>query len=100
MALRMYRSVVKGEIDNRTPGQVHGSVWLVGRDEPVTLELIGNCWPDLAGCIMQFENPQPKPAEEEYTDAVFAEQTGVAGDITASRKVRVFDVPLEEALAT
>ena len=28
-----------------------------------------------------------------------ARQEGTAGDITASRKVRVFDIPLEEAMA-
>jgi hypothetical protein len=99
MALRINRSVVRGEIDNRTKGQVAGSIWLIGKEKPVTLHLDGNCWPDLAGCLLRFENPDPRPAEEEHTEAVAEEQSGVAGDITASRKVRVFDVPLTEALA-
>jgi hypothetical protein len=97
MALRIYRSVVKGEIDNRTRGKVRGSIWLYGRDDPVLLDLSGNCLPDLAGCLIQFKNPNPQRAEEEHTEVVSPKQKGVAGDMTASRKVRVFDVPLDEA---
>src|SRR3954454_13513760 len=100
MALRINRSVIRGEIDNRTKGRVAGSILLIGCEEAVTLCLDGNCWPDLAGCLLRFENPDPRPAEEEHSEAVAVEQSGVAGDITASRKVRVFDVPLTEALAT
>jgi hypothetical protein len=32
-------------------------------------------------------------------DCLHADQNGTIGDLTASRKVRVFDIPLEEALA-
>jgi hypothetical protein len=46
---------------------------------------------------VRFENPAAKSTPDERLDLA-AEQIGVAGDITASRKVRVFDMPLEEAL--
>jgi hypothetical protein len=97
MALRVNETVVRGEIDNRERGSVRGRVWVLGRDEPVQLQLTGNCWRDLAGCLIQFQNPEPHQAAEPV-DALLSEQRGVAGDMTASRKVRVFDVPLEQAL--
>src|SRR5439155_18755578 len=54
------------------------------------------CLRDLAGCVVRFENPQPMATEEEANVPALL-QRGVAGEITASRKVRVLDVPLEEA---
>jgi hypothetical protein len=69
----------------------------MGREEPIGLDLSGNCMRDIAGCVVGFKNPAANSSAEESIDLA-AEQTGVAGDITASRKVRVFDVPLEEAL--
>jgi hypothetical protein len=95
MAWRIDKSVIKGEIDNRECGRVRGRVWLLGRDEPVTLVLRGNCHADLAGCLLHFENPSPQPGD--HVD-LYAAQNGTVGDMTASRKVRVFDVPVEEAL--
>ena len=97
MAFRIHDSVVRGEIDNRAKGIVRGRVWVEGRAEPVSLELKGNAWPDLAGCLLTFTNPQerfPHP----HLDSLDPVQRGSIGDLTASRKVRVFDVPLEKAL--
>src|SRR5262249_57165489 len=50
-----------------------------------------------AGCELSFENPEPIPMR---TKPPASQQRGPAGDLTAARKVRVFDVPIEEALAT
>ncbi len=97
MAWRIHDCVRKGEIDNRRRGHVDGKIWLVGRDEPVTLDLSGNCSRDLAGCVVRFKNPRAKSLPEEDVDLA-PKQTGVSGEITASRKIRVFDVPLGEAL--
>ena len=97
MAFRIHDSVVRGEIDNRVKGIVRGKIWVEGRAEPVILELKGNAWPDLAGCLLTFTNPQerfPHP----HLDSLDPVQRGSIGDLTASRKVRVFDVPLEKAL--
>ena len=96
MAWRLKSSVVRGEIDNRIKGTITGSVWLVGRDEPVVLKLEGNGYRDVAGCLFTFENPDPLIGDE-HTD-LFTEQIGAIGDYTASRKVRAFDVPVDEAL--
>jgi hypothetical protein len=88
MAWRIEESVVRGEIDNRTPGRVDGKVWLAGRNDPLILELTGNCHKDLAGCRLTFSNPAPKP---DVRMTLAADQSGVVGDMTAARKVRVIE---------
>ena len=93
MAWRIEEAVVRGEIDNRVRGRVTGRLWLLGRSEPVILDLEGNCGRDLAGRWLHFTNAQPQPVEL----AGFHElQQGVVGDITASRKVKVPDIPLDQ----
>jgi hypothetical protein len=97
MAFRIHDSVVRGEIDNRVKGIVRGKIWVEGRAEPVVLELQGNAWADLAGCLLTFTNPQPR-FPHPHLDSLRPTQRGSIGDLTASRKVRVFDVPLHTAL--
>jgi hypothetical protein len=97
MAIRIHQSIVRGEIDNRARGRVRGRIWLLGRDKPVTLELSGNGRRDLAGCLVSFTNPRPAASTGERNDLAPV-QSGIAGDVTASRRVRVFDVPMEETL--
>ena len=94
MAWRIHEHLLRGEIDNRTRGRVTGRIWLAGGAEPLVLELAGDCHPDLAGCTLTFENPAPIPLTTRPPAAV---QRGTAGDITAARKVRVFDIPVREA---
>lgn len=93
MAWRIDEQVIRGEIDNRVRGRTTGRIWLVGRPEPVELELRGDCWRDLAGRRLAFVNPAPKPAP---LGSFAPRQEGVVGDITASRKVRVPDIPLDQ----
>src|SRR3974390_656355 len=96
MAWRVHDSVIRGEIDNRERGSVRGQVWLAGQAEPIRLELQGNAAADLAGCLLTFENPGEKiPIRADSHLASL--QRGTAGDMTASRKVRVFEMPIEEA---
>ena len=97
MAFRIHDSVVRGEIDNRVKGIVRGRIWVERRPKPLLLELKGNAWPDLAGCLLTFRNPQ-KRIPHPHVDSLHPLQRGRIGDLTASRKVRVFDIPLEEAL--
>ncbi len=96
MAFRIHDSVVRGEIDNRVKGIVRGKIWVVGRKQPVVLELKGNAWPDLAGCLLKFTNPLKRVAHQ-HLDSLQPKQTGVIGDITASRKVRVMEIPMPVA---
>jgi len=93
MAWRIDEQVVRGEIDSRTRGRVTGKIWLLGRDEPVVLNLEGNPWRDLAGHVLRFSNPNPQAAGPE---GLMIEQNGVVGDITASRKIKVPECTDEE----
>lgn len=95
MAFRIADAVTRGEIDNRRRGLVTGRLWLAGQADPVVLELKGDCRRDLAGCLLTFDNPRPVPSPAANLAVV---QEGVAGDMTASRKVRVPAVPIETAL--
>lgn len=96
MAWRIDEHVVRGEIDNRNKGQLTGTLWLHGREKPVILDLNGNPWRDLAGVRIRFNNPDPQPG---LPDGFADVQTGVVGDITASRKVRMPDCSMKEFIA-
>jgi hypothetical protein len=93
MAWRIEESVIRGEIDNRVRGRVTGRIWFTGRAAPVELNLMGDCWRDLAGRRLEFTNPEPKPGDLGNFAAI---QKGLAGDISASRKVKVPDIPLDQ----
>ena len=93
MAWRIDEFLVRGEIDNRARGRVTGRLWFAGRVEAVELDLAGNAWRDVAGRRLILTNPQPKPG---IPEGLRGKQTGVVGDITASRKVRVPEIPLDQ----
>jgi hypothetical protein len=87
MAWRLDEAVEHGIIDNTVEGTTTGKIWLAGRDEPLILSLDGDCWRDLAGTVLEFENPSPRACAESETFDI--DQTGIIGDITASRKARI-----------
>jgi hypothetical protein len=95
MAWRIEESLIRGELDNRIRGRVTGRLWFTGRAEPVTLDLRGNAWRDLAGHVLRFTNPDPKPGDLGSFASV---QRGVTGDISASRKVKVPDCTMDELM--
>lgn len=97
MAWRIHDSVIRGEIDNRVKGTVRGKIWVHGRARPLSLDLKGNAHPDLAGCQLTFTNPQ-QPVPLRDAEDFRPIQRGTIGDLTASRKVRVPAVPMEEFL--
>jgi len=95
MAWRIDESVIRGEIDNRVKGRVTGRIWFLGLDEPVEIALKGNAWRDLAGHLLKFTHANPKPGN---LDGLALVQRGVVGDMTASRKVKVPEIPIEEVM--
>jgi hypothetical protein len=95
MAWRIDEAVTRGIIDNTVEGRTTGRIWLIGRDEPLELQLDGDCWRDLAGTQLRFENPSP--VENPDAAALDLDQTGIMGDMTASRKVKMPTVGEEEA---
>src|SRR5580698_2657557 len=97
MAFRIHDNVERGEIDNRVKGIVRGKIWVKGCAKPIVLELKGNAHPDLAGCLLKFKN-QSKVLSLLHGEDLNPLQHGVIGDLTASRRVRVPTVPMEEFL--
>lgn len=93
MAWRIDEQVIRGEVDNRERGRVVGRLWLVDRADPLQIDLKGDCWRDLAGRLLEFVNPDPG---SKGRDGLVSAQKGVVGDMTASRKVKVPDIPMEE----
>ena len=96
MAWRIAEQVTRGELDNRINGRVSGHIWLEGQAEPICLVLEGNPYRDWAGCVLRFKNPR---AQSSGPLGLALDQTGVCGDMTASRKVRIPPEPLGEWLA-
>ncbi len=94
MAWRFDKCVTHGEIDNTVRGSVTGKLWLLGREEPMILDLSGDAWPDLAGCKLAFVNTSPLP-QPQYDEGLSMMQTGSVGDITASMKLKKLLVPEE-----
>ncbi len=94
MAWRIDEAVIRGEIDNTVEGLTTGRIWLIGRDEPLVLSLVGDCWRDLAGTRLRFENPSPVAAAD--TESLLSQQNGIVGDMTASRKNKVPTVGEDE----
>lgn len=94
MAWRLDEAVEHGIIDNTVEGTTTGKIWLAGRDEPLILSLDGDCWRDLAGTVLEFENPDPHVSAD--ANDLDTEQTGIVGDITASRKARIPEIPEAE----
>lgn len=86
MAWRIHKSVICGEIDNRIRGRVTGWLRFQGLNDRVLLDLEGNCHRDIAGCKIAFRNPS---SEIGNLEGLSPHQRGSAGDITASRKVRI-----------
>ena len=101
MATRLECYLSHGEISNVTPGKVTGVLWMIGAEEPLILELEGNCHSDIAGCTLVFENPALKGKEfaqrPDGMPKIPMHQSGVAGDITASKKVPMQESVFEQA---
>lgn len=95
MALRIHSQVRGGALDFTVRGIITGHLDVIGRTKPVSLNLEGLPWPDLAGHRLSFhrgEHVDDLPAGEGFHSV----QEGSAGDMTASHKVKIPDRPIEE----
>lgn len=96
MAWRIREHIQSGEIDNRTKGRIRGFLVLAGSGDRILLDLAGNAHPDLAGSLIRFRNPR---SIEKPLDDFPLQQSGKAGDITASHRVKDLLVSTKEFLA-
>ena len=87
MVWRLDDVVVCGEIINRRKNSVHGYLGLRDRDQPVMLQLTGNCGPELAGRHLRFEVREGAlPDQYDFDAARFAtQQVGPTGRMTIGR---------------
>ncbi|MBN1488643.1 MAG: hypothetical protein JXA69_01895 [Phycisphaerae bacterium] len=113
MALRLNEWVTCGELVNTRKNSVCGWLKLRGVDRPISLQLTGNCSPDLAGRHIRFEvqpwpddeSSEPCESEREQIERIMKlaglawQQVGPTGVMTAKRKVRDPDCPLSEWFA-
>ncbi|MBM4034911.1 MAG: hypothetical protein FJ291_24475 [Planctomycetes bacterium] len=111
MACRLNDFIERGELINTQNYSTHGWVKLRGREQPVHLQLTGNCSPDLAGWHIRFESRGPRggaggePSPEELAE-ILAQKTpdlaphqiGATGDISAARKVKTADCSVRELM--
>lgn len=88
MSWNIHNAIVRGEMDNTTPGRTTGRLWLIHQAEPLVIELVGDCRRDLAGAVLTFRNPQPDFSLE--APALANPQMGVVGDLTASLKRKTY----------
>lgn len=96
MAWRIDQSIMHGEMDFTVRGEISGSIVVAGRVGPILLRLAGIPYRDLAGHRLRFTR-RPGTEEPVALASGFSDrQTGAAGDMTASKKVKVPDRPLEE----
>lgn len=86
--------VEHAEIDCRERGRVTGLVWLRGLEGPVRLNLEGSVDEDLDGHCLRFTNPLPETMPENQR-GFRLEQRGLIAEMTAARKTKVFDFPVE-----
>lgn len=93
MGWRIGKSVVRGEIDARKKGHITGRIWLADRLFPILLNLKGNALRDVAGTLLEFKNPHP---EADDTSGLCPVQMGHVGQITASRRMKAYDLPAEK----
>ena len=94
MAWHIGEFVQRGEIDNRVRGKITGRLWLAGRTQPLELVLMGNAGRDVAGCRWSWVHPKPQLGQ---LDMLADCLEGKAGECTASRKLRVPEIPPKEA---
>ncbi len=92
MAWRPYENLIDGELDNRTPGKVTGSMrfFRTGKQPvKITLDLAGDFHEDIRGTLIRLSNPNPSDRNDElersgsYVDGIARMQRGTVGDITA-----------------
>lgn len=96
MAQHIEGMVLRGEIDNRRRGRVTGTLWLVGEDDPMRLDLLGDACPDLAGCLLKFRARSRHAAAAKPREAISRLQRGAAGELTASLRLMEPSCSLEE----
>jgi hypothetical protein len=85
MTIHLSSAVIHGHLSNEIPGLVTGQLHFAGMTAPVQIELDGDFLRDIAGCRIEFSNPLPEVLPGQTS--LVSPQAGVAGEMTASRRI-------------
>jgi hypothetical protein len=100
MAIRLSNIVLAGFFMNSQRYSTHGRLLLRGGEMAVAFELTGDPSPDLRGRKFEFEVPgndrEPSDEDRRLVAQFKPFQIGPTGEMTAARKVKVFDCSVEE----
>lgn len=89
MVIRLTDYIERGVIDNRQQDLVMVELYFKGREEPLVLNLEGNCHRDIAGARLEFKVKPEAGHKIRFNPPVSPDiHHGLAGDITASRRVK------------
>jgi hypothetical protein len=105
MAWRPYANLIDGELDNRAPGKVTGSMrFFRNGKRPLTVafDLAGDFHEDIRGKVIRLRNPKPadeyEAGEGTYMEGFARVQRGTAGDITAGLPLGPWTCAIAEKL--
>ncbi len=92
MLIALAGLVKRGLIDNTQAGSIKLSLWGADDHRPIQMAMVGDCSPDIAGCLVRFDNQFFDPSTADPWD--FLEQLAStckewrSGDITLSCRRR------------
>jgi len=105
MAWRPYANLIDGELDNRVPGKVTGSLrFFRNGKRPLTVafDLAGDLHEDIRGKVIRLRNPKPsdeyRDGDRTYMEGFARVQRGTAGDITAGLPLDPWTCAIAEKL--
>jgi hypothetical protein len=100
MAFRLDDLIIAGFFCHSRQFSFHGRILLRGCEDPILVELTGDPAEDLRGRMFEFEVPRndrpPTDEDRKRARAFNNQQIGPVGEITAARKQKTLDVPVEE----
>lgn len=93
MVFRLTDSVSKGLIDNTQKGRVYGEFFVDGIESPITFDLEGDCFSDIAGARVEFKRRRKIYYGDNIVDLPLT-MKGKVGEITASKQFREYEMEM------
>ncbi len=87
MDLNLSNAVLTATFSNEVPQFITGTIQLAGASHAIDVTLQGNFLADIAGCRIEITNHVPK-VDHVVLAKLHRQQTGLAGEMTASRRIR------------
>ena len=91
MVFRLTDSVSSGFIDNTEKGRVYGELMIDGIESPLTFDLEGDCFSDIAGSRIEFTRRNKIYYGDNIVDIPLVVK-GKVGEITASKQFKEYEM--------